>query len=132
MNVSGVMVEFSMIQHLSNHVFILGKALKARNQGEVCELVSWLTIRFESGFVTEGARLLISISMSVRDARIWTAIISSGLDSSENSHPPENDIFRVNMGFMTECEVYIVECTSSHVTRHDEIECMHVVTIFGG
>ena len=104
-----------MIRHLGNHVFVLGKALEARDQGEVCELVSWLTIRFESGFVTEGARMLISISMSVRDARIWTAIISGGLDSSENSHPAEYDIFGVDMGFMTECEAYIVERTSSHV-----------------
>ena len=70
--------------------------------------------------------------MSVRDARIWTAIISGGLDSSENSHPAEYDIFGVDMGFMTECEAYIVERTSSHVARHDEIECAHIVAIFGG
>jgi hypothetical protein len=132
MDVGGVVVEFSAIRHLGNHVFISEKALEARDQGEVCELVSWLTIRFESGFVTEGTRLLILISVSVRDARIWTAIVSSGLDSSENSHPPENDIFGVDMGFMTECEAYIVECTSGHVARHDEIECAHIVSIFGG
>ena len=114
-NVGAAMVEFSAIRHLGNHVFILEKALEARDQGEVCESMSWLAIRFELGFVTERARLLILISMSVCNARVWTAIVNGGLDSSENSHPLEDDIFGVDMGFMTECEVHIVECTSSHV-----------------